>query len=330
MMIAMNQPAIVDRSITGREAWTRGDIGDDDYRIALSREAQSELLDAAKTLRRQPVPLLALRADSVDLPACRAAMEEVRSVLTHGPRFALLQGLPLERLSLDDAKALYWILSSMLARPVAQKLDGTMIYDVHDTGQKALPGSGIRPDKTNIDLQFHNDNSYNFTMPEFVGLLCVRQAKDGGMSRIMSFATAHNALRERHREVLPRLYQPFWFDRQREYHPGEPETFSAPVFIRNGERLQARLSLHQIRGGYVLKGGTMDNETTAALEAVKEVFADTSLQYQFRLQPGDIQYVANREIGHSRTEFHDFEEVERRRLLVRLWLRNDGAQGYIG
>ena len=330
MMIGMNQPAIVDRSIIGREAWTRSDIGDDDYRIALSPEAQNELLEAAKTLRRQPVPLLALRADSVDLPACRAAMEKVRTVLTHGPRFALLQGLPLDQLSLDDAKSLYWILSSMLARPVAQKLDGTMIYDVHDSGRKALPGSGVRPDKTNIELQFHNDNSYNFTMPEFVGLLCVRQAKDGGMSRVMSFATAHNALRERHREVLPRLYQPFWFDRQREYHPGEPETFSAPVFIRNGERLQARLSLHQIRGGYALKGGAMDNETTAALEAVKDVFADASLQYQFRLQPGDIQYVANREIGHSRTEFQDDEDPARHRLLVRLWLRDAGPQGYMG
>ena len=53
-------------------------------------------------------------------------------------------------------------------------------------------------------------------------------------------------------------------------------------------------------------------------------------QFQFRLEAGQIQYVANREIGHSRTAFHDFEEVERRRLLIRLWLRNEGAQGYIG
>ena len=106
LALLRDQPAIVDRSITGREAWTRDDIGDGDYRIALSREAQSELLDAAKTLRRQPVPLLALRADSVDLPVCRAAMEKVRTVLTHGPRFALLQGLPLDQLTLDDAKSL--------------------------------------------------------------------------------------------------------------------------------------------------------------------------------------------------------------------------------
>lgn len=322
--------SVLDQPLTGRQAWTRADVRDSDYRVVLSEAARRELLDAAAVLRRQPVPMLALRPDSLDLPACRAAMEQARAILADGVRFALIDRLPIEQLSLDEAKALYWILSSMLARPVAQKLDGTMVYDVHDTGKQALPGSGVRPDKTNIELQFHNDNSYNFTMPEYVGLLCVRPAKDGGMSRVMSFATVHNALRERHREVLPRLYESFWFDRQREFHPGEAPTFSAPLFIRDGERLHARMSLHQIRGGYALKGGVVDNATTAALEAIKDVFADDSLQFQFRLEAGQIQYVANREIGHSRTEFHDFDDVERRRLLVRLWLRNDGAQGYIG
>ena len=112
--------------------------------------------------------------------------------------------------------------------------------------------------------------------------------------------------------------------------PARNSTFSAPLFIRDGERLHARLSLHQIRGGYAMRGGTMDNETTAAVEAIKDVFADESLQFHFRLQAGEIQYVANREIGHSRTEFHDHEEAERRRLLIRIWMRNEGAQGYIG
>ena len=326
----MNYPVVLDRTITGCAAWTRADVRDDDYRITLSEQARNELLDAAKALRRQPVPLLALRPDSFDMPACRAALDEVRRILTDGIRFALLARLPMEELSLEEAKALYWMLAAMLARPVAQKLDGTIVYDVHDTGQQALPGSGVRPDKTNIDLQFHNDNAYNATMPRFVGLLCVRPSIAGGMSRVMSFATAHNALRERHADLLPRLYQPFWFDRQREFHPGEPSTFSAPLFIRDGERLSARLSLHQIRGGYAMRGETMDNETAAAIEAIKSVFADRSLQFDFHLQAGEMQFVANREIGHSRTEFLDHNEANRRRLLIRLWLRNEGAQGYIG
>ena len=36
----------------------------------------------------------------------------------------------------------------MFERPVAQKWDGTMIYDVRDTGKK--PGNGVRPDITNV------------------------------------------------------------------------------------------------------------------------------------------------------------------------------------
>ena len=71
----------------------------------------------------------------------------------------------------------------------------------------------------------------------------------------------------------------------------------------------------------------MDNETAAAVEAIKDVFGDEALQFRFRLRAGEIQFVANREIGHSRTEFRDFDEAERRRLLIRLWLRNEGAQG---
>src|SRR5260370_8922572 len=246
----MSQCVVLDRVITGRSAWTCADVRENDYRVTLSDVAQSELLDAARTLRRQPVPLLALRPESFEMPACRAAMAEVRRILTEGIRFALLARLPMEELSPEEAKPLYWMLSSMLARPVAQKLDGTIVYDVHDAGQQALPGSGIRPDKTNIHPQFHNDNAYNSTIPVFVGLLCVRPAEQGGMSRVMSFYTAHNALRERHADVLPRLYHPFWFDRQREFHPGEPPAFSAPIFVPAGHRLLACLPLHQCRACY--------------------------------------------------------------------------------
>lgn len=325
---------IFDHAITGPAAWTRTDIDPASIRVFFDSDAQRELLATARALRQQPVPMLALRGDSFDLPVCRAVMARVKKILNDGPRFAVLSGLPIDELTIDEAKSLYWLLSAMLMRPVAQKLDGTMIYDVHDTGKQALPGSGVRPDKTNIELHFHNDNSYNASMPEIVGLLCVRAARSGGRSLVTSFYSVHNALRERHRELLPRLYQPFFFDRQREYHDGEIDTFHAPVFTTDGERLNARLSLHQIRGGYALRAQHgdkgMDNETTAAVEALAEVFKDTSLQYDFMLERGDIQYVANREVGHRRTMFEDHDDPDQRRLLVRLWLRNQGAQGYMG
>src|SRR5215475_9541680 len=139
-----------------------------------------------------------------------------------------------------------------------------MIYDVHDSGKQALPGSGVRPDKTNIEIRFHIDNAYNATPPEIVGLLCLKTAKSGGVSRVLSFHSVYNELLAKHRELLPRLYQPFWFDRQREFFPSEPETFFAPVF-EEGAELRCRFSAHQINSGYAIKGEPVDNEGAAAL-----------------------------------------------------------------
>ena len=123
---------------------------------------------------------------------------------------------------------------------------------MRDTGRQALPGSGVRPDQTNIDLKFHTDNSYNPTPPECVVLFCLRTAKSGGHSRVASFHTLYNALLAAPSGALPRLYRPFWFDRQREFHDGETPVFAAPVFTAGAE-LHARFSAHQIRGGYALR-----------------------------------------------------------------------------
>jgi hypothetical protein len=319
----------IDHDIVGREAWTRENVNEADWRVILPAPAIEEIRQVAESLTRSPVPLLALRPDSFDMPHCRAAMHRVSEILSEGVKFALVQKLPMDALTDDMARSIYWILASMVSRPVAQKLDGTMIYDVTDTGAKPLPGSGVRPDKSNVDLQFHNDNSYNAVMPDVVALLCIRRAAQGGQSRVMSFATAHNALRERFPDVLPRLYAPFWFDRQREHAPDEEPIFAAPVFTNDNGRLLARLGQHQIRNGYALRGD-MDVETERAIAAVDEVFRDLSLQFEFDMQPGEMQFAKNCEVGHSRTEFADFAEPERRRLLVRLWLRDKGTPGYIG
>jgi len=243
--------------------------------------------------------------------------------------FAIVDRLPMAEVDTGEATAIYWILSSMISRPVAQKLDGTLIYDVLDTGQQALPGSGVRPDKTNIEIRFHNDNAYNATPPDYVGLLCLRQAQSGGHSRVISFHTVYNALLARSPERCERLCRPFWFDRQREYRPGEEPTFAAPVFENDGE-LRARFSAHQINGGYALRGEPVDSDGEAAIAALLDLFEEDDLFIDFDLEPGQMQFVHNRALGHSRTAFVDYPEPDRRRHLVRLWMRDHGRRAYPG
>jgi alpha-ketoglutarate-dependent taurine dioxygenase len=320
-----------EHAIEGPSAWRRAAIRTEDYRVTLPQAALDEIRRVADEVRAHPLPTILHTPADFDMTNCHAAMAEVRRILKQGVRFAVVDRLPLDELSQDEAQCIYWLLSSMVARPVAQKLDGTMVYDVHDTGQQALPGSGIRPDKTNIEIRFHIDNAYNTTPPEIVGLLCLKTAKSGGTSRVLSFHTVYNELLARRREHLPRLYRPFWFDRQREFFPGEPETFSAPVFEDGDEgELRARFSVHQINSGYAMRGQPVDNAGAAALAATLEIFDEPDISIDFEFQPGEIQFVDNRTLGHSRTEFEDWPEPDRRRHLVRLWLRDHGRRAYTG
>jgi alpha-ketoglutarate-dependent taurine dioxygenase len=318
-----------DMPIEGPSVWTRGNVRPEEYRVDLSAACLDEIRRAADEIRAYPLPTLLRAPDDFAMPACRQEMTRAREMLDHGRRFAIIDRLPMAEMDAAEATAIYWLLSIMVSRPVAQKLDGTMIYDVLDTGQQALPGSGVRPDKTNIEIRFHNDNAYNDTPPDYVGLLCLRRAQTGGHSRVISFYTVHNAVRERHPDRLERLYQPFWFDRQREFRPGESPIFSAPVFEHAGE-LKARFSAHQIGGGYVLRGEPIDRDGEAAIAAVLDIFDEEQLSVDFDLEPGQIQFVDNRALGHSRTAFVDDPDPARRRHLVRLWLRDHGRRAYPG
>ena len=315
--------------IQGPSAWVGRYVRPEHYRVELSAACNDEIRHAVGEIRAYPLPTIVLRPEDFAMPACREEMARVREILDHGVRFAIVDRLPVSEMDSHEATAIYWLLSSMISRPVAQKLDGTLIYDVLDTGQQALPGSGVRPDKTNIEIRFHNDNAYNNTPPDYVGLLCLRQAMSGGHSRVISFHSTHNALLTRHPNELPRLYQPFWFDRQREYHPGEEPVFARPVFENRGE-LKARFSVHQINSGYALRGEPIDGKGAAAIAAMFEIVEENGLSVDFDLEPGQMQFVDNRALGHSRTAFVDCPEPERKRHLVRLWMRDHGRRAYPG
>ncbi|MFZ3238668.1 MAG: TauD/TfdA family dioxygenase [Stellaceae bacterium] len=325
----MPQLSVPNRPIEGPSAWVRADVRPEDWRVELDAACLAEIRRTVDELRAYPLPTVVLGADDFAMPACREAMARARAMLACGVRFAIVDRLPLEDMNSTEATAVYWLLSSMISRPVAQKLDGTLVYDVLDTGQEALPGSGVRPDKTNIEIRFHNDNAYNDTPPDYVGLLCLRRAMSGGHSRVISFHTAYNEMLARCPERLARLYQPFWFDRQREFHPGDSPIFAGPVFD-GGAELKARFSVHQINSGYALRGEPVDQAGEAALSAMLDIFEDEALSVDFDLEPGQMQFVDNRALGHSRTAFVDYAGPAQKRHLVRLWLRDHGRRAYPG
>jgi len=323
-----DRPRVCDREIDGPVAWKATDLPDDAGRLAIPPDALAELDATLALLRANPLPVLALDPRDFELPHCRAMMARAKHELDEGVGFVVIDRLPLERMSRDEATALYWLLARMVARPVAQKWDGTMVYDVTDKGRP--PGNGVRPDVTNADQNFHTDNSYNLCPPEYVALFCIQTAREGGINSVVSFASAHNEMRRRHPDLLPRLYRPYFFDRQREHAPDDRMVTWHPMFEHDGERLVGRLSRFQVMNGYPLAGAEIDAEGREALEAFESIMKDPALRRDFYFERGQIQIVANLLCGHKRTGFTDWPEPERKRHLVRLWLRDTGRAFYNG
>lgn len=327
-MRAAAEPAMPAGNFIGNLAWAGADLPPEAGLLPIVDEAATELSAVAAMLAENPLPIVALDPADFPLAACRALMREAARLLADGPGFVVLDQIDIARHGATTTTALAWLLARLLARPVAQKWDGTMVYDVRDLGRP--PGNGVRPDITNAEQNFHVDNSYNVCPPDFVALVCLQTAMEGGISGLVSFQAAHNAMRARHPDLLPRLYRPFVFDRQREHAAGEAMMLRRPIFEWDGERLRGRISRFQIVNGHALANEALDAEGQDALEAFNAIMDEARLRFDFAFRPGQVQIVANRLLGHKRTGFQDWPEPARKRHLVRLWLRDGGRPFYNG
>ena len=323
-----DSPAVRTTPFSGPIAWDREHLHPDDGLIRLDAASRREFDNIVDVLRHNPLPTTVLVPDDFEMPACRAMMVRAKQVLEDGVGFVILDRLPLDDYSADEARALYWLLAQLVSRPVAQSWDGKMIYDVRDFGKP--PGNGVRPDVTNIEQNFHTDNSYNLCPPDYVGLLCLRPAMEGGISGVVSFYAVYNEMLKSHPGLIERLYRPYLFDRQREHAPGEPRVLSHPLFEYAGERLVCRLSHRQVVNGYRMAGEEPDAEGLQALETLERTMMAPRFGREFFFEPGQIQLVDNIRLGHRRTGFTDYPEAERKRHLVRLWLRARGRRFYNG
>src|SRR5262245_1548263 len=194
------------RRITDRRAWTRDTLDAPPEWYFELPESVREMLDRViEERRRRPGPITELNGpDSV------AAFKPVRDELETGRGFVIVNGLPEGRYCPDDLQATYWLVGRLIGAPCAQNVQGTLLYDVKDTGQDVRYGA--RFSVTNAESTFHTDNSFGDDVLDYVGLLCLNTAKSGGLSQVISAFAVHNRLLERDPRILERLYEAFHVD----------------------------------------------------------------------------------------------------------------------
>lgn len=313
---------------TEGKGWLASELSQQDWTVTLNHSALEEIASMVRQLKTQPLPTLLLRPEQFEIPELILAYQKAKNICDLGTGFAVIDRLPIDQYELEDMIDVYWTLGYLMGRNVAQKWDGTMIYNVTDTGKKY--GYGVRGSATNVELGFHTDNAFGVSVPDYVGLMCKYPAKEGGLSRFCSLYMVHWRMEKKYPSELRRLYKPVYFDRQAEHDPGREKTSFAPMFSWKNDKLRCRANSSLVRKGYKVGGIEMDSRLKNALEAIDEVSQSSDLWIEAPLSRGDVQYLNNHELGHYRSNFVDHDDVTKKRHLFRLWHRGSGGINYDG
>jgi hypothetical protein len=257
-----------------------------------------------------------------DFPLDTAAplLQAVHQDLECGPGFAVLSGFPVDAYSHEDLVLAYCGLCSHLGRITLQNREGEFILDVTDKGKAYdLQSRGYH---STAHLDFHNDGTNT------VVLLCKETALEGGESMLVSGPAIYNEIVRNHPEHLAPLLRGFHHHRRDQREAGEAAVtpYRTPVFgYFNG-------LFHMAYAGPSIffceaEGVTITDREKAALECFVSVVERPEMRVGMDLRKGDIQFVNNYLVLHSRTAYRD--APDRRRHLVRLWL-DDTASARLG
>jgi hypothetical protein len=302
-------------------AWTNTSLASDKRWIHhLTPQWLQEIDRTIIDLRKREVTLNTLLRDDIDCPELVGFMHTFIKADVGERGIGLIRGLPRERYSDQELEILFWGLGLHLGTGVSQNAEGDQLGHVRS---KALDydALNVRGYQTSHALEFHCDPS------DVVGLLCLNQALSGGESAIVSGLSVYNAVVAEHPEYLPLLERGFVYDRRgEEAYYQRPVSDPVPVFAHVNGQISIRYVRKSIETGMAKLGRAFSAEESVLLDYLDEVTQRPELVVTMRLSPGDMQFVNNYSVLHSRTSYEDHPEPSRRRHLLRLWLKIDGLR----
>ena len=299
--------------ITGPKAWRGADLAADTSWIVTLTEAEiADLHRALTAARASGCALAAIDRASFPLTVLQPRLEQALAEMRDGRGFLVLRGVPVERYSDDEVGLIFWGLGRYLGTPLHQNSQGDLLGHVYDHG-RTYGNIDVRGYETNAYLPYHTDAG------DMVGLLCLRRGLEGGISSIVSSVTVHNEILARQPEYLGLLYNGFYYIR-REAALTERGVSDRPIPIfgyRDGV-VSCRYIRNQINAGAVKREVPLTTIEQAALDHLDEQTRRADLRLDMDLQAGDIQFINNYTILHSRTGFVDGELPHQKRHMLRL------------
>ena len=306
---------VLTQRVTGPAAWRGSDIaGETSWLHRLSADALAQIDAALEAARSRGLTLECMTREDFPVDGQLARdLARWADELENGRGFKLVRGLPAERYTEDELALIYFGLGLHLGVPVRQNPRGDLLGAVAAVGDRN--DRNTRVYETNAYLPYHSDPS------DVVGLLCVRKARAGGLSSLVSVAAVYNEILENHRQYLGLYYRLWYFA-----HLCEDLPSLSPIFSFNAGKLSCRYLRQYIELGHEIRGLPLSRVEIEALDVFDAIIHDARIRLDMMLEPGDMQFANNYAVLHSRTEFEDHEEPALRRRLLRLWLKMPNAR----
>jgi hypothetical protein len=311
----MLDPTLPER-FTGPSAWVGADLRAHPARWLrpLSAGEIAELEGAAQGYLATGRDIGHMTAADFPLPGFGAYLRQLRHTLLHGIGFAVLRGLPAARYDQQMAAAIFCGIGAHLGSARSQNAAGHILGHVRNTGADPSDPTA-RIYQTNARQSFHTDSA------DVVGLLCLRAAREGGDSLLVSVETLFNRMRALRPDLLACLFDPIATDRRGEVPAGMRPFMTIPPLSWHEGHLTVFYQRQYIDSAQRFPDAPrLTPEHAAALDLFDALADDAELHLSMRLEPGDMQFVYNHGQLHDRTGFTDWPEPDRRRHLLRLWL----------
>ena len=321
-VIATLTPSLPPGPIGGPAAWTGPEM--DARRDWIHHLSAAELTEIDAAIRSHVAAGRAMGDISpatFALPTLAKTLAGLLDQVLHGRGFVMLRGFPVARYGNAESAIAYLGIGAHLGSFRSQNAKGHLLGHVYDLGLD-IGKPTTRYYQTNRELEYHTDSC------DIVGLLCLKTSKAGGESRLVSSVTLHDTMLARRPDLWRALFNPFPTDRRGEVPPGAMPWFELPVFNWHKGALSTIYSGQYIRSAQVNfpAARRLTKLEHEALDYFDALSNDPALNLTMEFKPGDMQFVHNHQLLHSRTDFEDWPEPEKRRHLLRLWLAPAGAR----
>lgn len=256
--------------------------------------------------------------ETFPLTTFSAHIRSLSAKLLNGTGLEVLRGLPIADYTQEFAATVFCGLGAHLGSARSQNAQGHILGHVRDIGGDVNdPNSRIY--QTCERQTFHTDSA------DVVGLLCIRDAKQGGRSLLVSAESIYNRMKAERPDLLEKLFDPIATDRRGEIPEGAKPFMEIPVLNWHSGQLTVFYQRQYIDSAQRFDGAMrLTPEHIEALDMFDALANDPELCFGMQLEPGDMQFVYNHSQLHDRTGFLDWPDPEKRRHLMRLWLSIDG------